>query len=169
MSGLHSGEVSSVPEPSGGVSGDGGVNFVCGFSSHRDFCESPTCFSDDDVDGPDSDDVRSEGGTSLVQGGDGGCGDSGIGGGDVSHASYEKKGTNEKESPTGIKVLDKRGSKLSAKAITGETLNLGQEQIRSLPVTASNYAQLHTAQRRYLEEPCGTIAQLKKPVHKLDV
>lgn len=46
---------------------------VCSFSSHHNFCVSPTCFIDDvndpdyvDAGDSDSDYVRSEGDTSLV-------------------------------------------------------------------------------------------------------
>ncbi|KAK7086255.1 hypothetical protein SK128_007291, partial [Halocaridina rubra] len=111
--------------PSEGVRGDVGVNVVCGNFFHHDFCESPTCFSDDDVDDPDyvgdvgdyidSDAMHSEGDTSLVQGGDGGGdsgggggGDSCIGGGDVSCGSHEKKGADKRKVSRSPSLLRRR-------------------------------------------------------------
>lgn len=90
-----SGEASPVSGPSEGVIEGVGVNFVW-FLLPLIFCESLTCFSDDDVHDPnyvryvgcdsDLDKVCSTGNTSQVKDGDGG-GDSGSGGGDASQVS----------------------------------------------------------------------------------
>lgn len=68
----QSGEASPMTGSSG-INGDVGVNFGCGFSTHHDFYESSTCFSD--IDDPnyadvggdsDSNGMHSGGDTSLV-------------------------------------------------------------------------------------------------------